>query len=136
MSVGTIVVNNRIRNIKQFRNKNNLLIEHYSCKLGTILQFWVCARNIMMQNRNNISLFSYSYTCIYHSLFFLPVLRDWGSSRKNPDSLLYRPPSADCSAPPLVSQTKNNITKRTDWLIDTNLSLLTANTVTAIELDF
>ena len=28
-------VNNR--NIKQFRNKNNLLVKHYSCKLGTIL---------------------------------------------------------------------------------------------------
>ena len=27
-------VNNR--NIKQFRNKNNLLVKHYSCKLGAI----------------------------------------------------------------------------------------------------
>ena len=27
-------VNNR--NIKQFRSKNNLLVKHYSCKLGTI----------------------------------------------------------------------------------------------------
>ena len=24
------------RNIKQFRNRNNLLVKHYSCKLGTI----------------------------------------------------------------------------------------------------
>ena len=29
------IVNNR--NIKQFRNNNNLLVKHYSCELGTIL---------------------------------------------------------------------------------------------------
>ena len=32
--LGTIVNN---RSIKQFRNKNNLLVKPYSCKLGTIL---------------------------------------------------------------------------------------------------
>ena len=36
--LGTIVNN---RNIKQFRNKSNLLVKHYSCKLGTILLFWL-----------------------------------------------------------------------------------------------
>ena len=50
LSVLTIV---NSRNIKQFRNKKKLLGKYYYCK--------VWARNITMQDRNNLSLFSYKY---------------------------------------------------------------------------
>ena len=61
--------NSNNKNIKQFRNKKKLLRKHYSCKLGTILQFWVWARIITMQNRNNISLFSCKYSHLSFNIF-------------------------------------------------------------------